>query len=92
MVVAFDPTFYTVTEGVESIHSCFSTTECPDLPDIPNGSVVESGFTTGDTAIYSCGDGFELVGNMERVCMSDSTWSGAAPFCSSLAGKNILQI
>ena len=59
---------------------------CPSLPDIPNGSVTESGFTTGDTATYSCDEGFELVGESTRECSSDSTWSGEAPVCRSLAG------
>jgi CUB/sushi domain-containing protein len=59
--------------------------ECPALDDIPNGSVNENGFTTGDTADYSCDEGYELVGEPTRVCQSDSTWSGEVPVCQSLA-------
>ena len=66
--------------------------ECPDLDDIPNGSVSLSGNTEGSIAKYICNDGFELVGDPTRVCMSDSTWGGEPPTCQSLAGKksNIL--
>jgi hypothetical protein len=34
---------------------------CPALSDIPNGAVMINGFTTGDTAVYSCDSGYELV-------------------------------
>ena len=67
-------------------YTCFCIlllyTECPPLDDIPDGSVTVSGFTTGATAIYSCNEGFELVGESTRVCGSDTTWSGEAPACS----------
>ena len=65
----------------------FCSTECPDLQDIPNGSVNESGFTTGEIAVYSCDEGFMLMGESERVCMSNSMWSGEAPVCISSEGE-----
>ena len=36
-----------------------------------------------DTAQYVCDEGFNLVGMSERVCQSDSTWSGYDPTCNS---------
>ena len=32
-------------------------------------------------AVYSCDEGFELVGESTRECMNDSTWSGRSPTC-----------
>ena len=64
-----------------AIHIVFHLTECPSLDDIPNGSVSLSGNTTGDIAVYTCDDGFELVGDPTRVCMNDTTWSGEPPTC-----------
>ena len=64
---------------------------CPSLSDIPNGPVTVSGFETSNTAVYTCNDGFELVGQSTRVCMSDSTWSGDAPVCRSLASTYVEQ-
>ena len=63
---------------------------CPSLPDIPNGSVAVSGFGTGDMAVYSCDEGYELDGDSTRECSFDSSWSGEASVCRSLAGKIII--
>ena len=67
----------------------FFSIECPILPTIPNGLVIQTGTTTGDVATYTCNQGFELNGPPTRVCMSDSTWSGQAPECQSLDGEGI---
>ena len=32
-------------------------------------------------AFYECGLGFALVGDGNRVCQEDSTWSGVNPSC-----------
>ena len=58
-------------------------TVCHPLENVNNGSVTMSGLKTGDTAVYSCHEGFKLVGQATRVCMSNSTWCGEAPVCRS---------
>ena len=63
------------------ISTTFSLTACSDLAAPQNGSVSVDGTTTGSTASYSCDIGFELVGEVMRVCMSDSEWSGTPPVC-----------
>ena len=35
----------------------------------------------GTKAVYSCDDGFELVGDRKRLCQYDGTWDGEAPTC-----------
>ena len=72
---------------IQAVIVIFCSSECPDLPDIPNGSVSESGFTTGSIAVYSCDEGFMLMGDLERECMNNSMWSGEAPVCISVAGE-----
>jgi hypothetical protein len=57
---------------------------CQPVAEPHNGSVTLSGFGTGDTAVYSCDEGFGLVGQSTRFCTSDSTWCGEAPVCRSL--------
>ena len=37
----------------------------------------------GTKAVYSCNDGFELVGDRKRLCQGDGTWYGEAPTCES---------
>ena len=54
---------------------------CPDLVDPVNGMVMMTGNSEDDTATYSCDPGFELVGEMTRICQSNSEWSGAPPIC-----------
>ena len=69
-----------------------SKTVCPDLSAPENGSVTVSGFTTGDTAVYSCEDGFELVRDSMRTCMSNSQWSGQAPNCQISSPGNEVHV
>lgn len=59
---------------------CFAM--CESL-DIRNGFVA---FTdglqlAGDTANYGCIPGFTLVGNTNRVCRENGTWTGSDPSC-----------
>ncbi|XP_052240158.1 fibropellin-1-like [Dreissena polymorpha] len=55
---------------------------CPE-PEIPaNGRVnTTNGLAVGQTIYYSCIEGFELVGQTQRICESASTWSGTEPTC-----------
>ena len=34
-------------------------------------------------AIYSCDDGYSLVGDASRTCLETGLWSGTAPTCNS---------
>ena len=38
-------------------------------------------------ATYTCYSGFTLVGNMERLCQNDGTWSGTDPTCEGTLRK-----
>ena len=46
-----------------------------------NGEVVVNGMTPGDTAMYSCDMGFELVGDDTVTCGDDGVWSAEPPVC-----------
>ncbi|XP_064407667.1 uncharacterized protein LOC135352413 isoform X3 [Halichondria panicea] len=53
-----------------------------DLPSLPNGIVQVSNTQYGLVAIYRCDDtSLPLV---TRNCLSNSSWSGMAPFCPSI--------
>ena len=54
---------------------------CPDLEDPTYGSVDDGDNHPGTRAVYSCNDGFELVGDRKRLCDYDGTWDGEAPTC-----------
>ncbi|XP_064384999.1 E-selectin-like [Halichondria panicea] len=66
---------------------------CPPLNDPSNGTVtynVESdNLEFGTQAIYSCDNGFSLVGNTTRTCTGDgssttSSFDGEAPTCEAI--------
>ena len=55
---------------------------CPPLSNPGNGTVsVEDGTEFEDEAIYTCGEGYELVGSNHRVCGSDGSWTSTEPMC-----------
>ena len=56
----------------------------PDSPE--NGQVAQSGSSIGDTATYSCNNGFELVGDEQATCTQSvdggqASFQPAAPNC-----------
>ena len=67
-----------------------TTTVCDDLSAPSNGAVTVNGHRTNDTAVYSCDDGFELVGDDVRTCLSNSDWSGETPVCLSIHGNDLV--
>ena len=64
----------------------FSTAvDCGNLPDPVNGQVDHTaGTSLGQTAIYSCNTGYNLVGDSTRTCQAIGQWSGSAPTCQSM--------
>ena len=62
----------------------FSGLMCPDLQNPADGSVTYDGLDAGSRAVYTCSQGFRLVGgDGVRTCGSNGTWSGQPPLCSS---------
>lgn len=57
----------------------FELPMCGNLTDPENGMVeIDGSFSV---AIYSCDEGFELMGPMVRNCQRDGNWSGSEPTC-----------
>ena len=53
----------------------------PDTPE--NGRRELSSTTFRAAALYSCNDGFSLVGSVLRICTASGEWSGFIPTCKS---------
>ena len=64
--------------------SLFSVVDCGSLTDPVNGQVNTNGTTFGETAIYSCDTGYNLVGNNTRTCQATGQWSGNEPTCERM--------
>lgn len=54
---------------------------CQSIATPSYGSRSCTGFNTDDVCRFSCKTGYELLGSMVRVCMSDAQWSGQQPRC-----------
>ncbi|OQV20373.1 Sushi, von Willebrand factor type A, EGF and pentraxin domain-containing protein 1 [Hypsibius exemplaris] len=54
------------------------------FPGTPANSRVEfstESLTTGTFAVYSCDDGYRLLGARSRYCLDEGRWSGSQPVC-----------
>ena len=63
---------------------------------ITNGTVqystelsVSGDFTGGTVITYSCANCYELVGEENRTCLVDGTWTGAEPQCRSMSSVTV---
>ena len=59
--------------------------ECPELPDPPHGDVHLTGRHFNDRAVYTCDDGYQIVGLDQVLCNSNGQWSGEQPTCKQSA-------
>ena len=65
----------------------YTVVDCGDLDDPMNGRVSLDETVFESIATYTCDPGFVLVGNMERICQADGTWSGTEPTCEGQSSK-----
>ena len=56
--------------------------DCGNLSSPANGGISLNSTLQGSIATYFCLPGFMLSGDEQRVCQSNSTWSGTASTCS----------
>ena len=57
---------------------------CDVLSDHANGGAVTFGTAVGDTAVYYCDYGYDLIGDGTVTCQSSGNWSGSLPICEGL--------
>ncbi|XP_041654951.1 complement receptor type 1 [Cheilinus undulatus] len=56
---------------------------CGSAGEIANGQFIYKGVLFGDTATAVCDEGFHLVGQAHRICMSTG-WDGRVPVCEAV--------
>ena len=61
----------------------FAAVDCGNLPSPSNGRITLTASTFGGEAIYHCDAGYNLIGNMSRMCAANGEWTGSAPTCQS---------
>ncbi|XP_075729626.1 complement receptor type 2-like isoform X1 [Rhipicephalus microplus] len=71
--------------GKEPICHDANADTCPPPPPIPNGAMdVAPGPIVVRTRIeYRCHSGYALLGQSERFCQHNGSWTGAAPVCEA---------
>ena len=67
-------------------HIYFTAANC-SLLSIENGNVIHTNTTLGGVATYTCDTGFLLIGDNNRTCQADSTWTGTDPTCEGVYSK-----
>lgn len=49
-----------------------------------NTTIVGKNYSIDSTIQYKCPKGHSLIGDAERTCRVDGTWSGKAPTCKCM--------
>lgn len=49
-----------------------------------HGGITGKDYSFGKTVVYSCDNGFRLIGDRERKCMLSGRWTGAVPVCQEI--------
>jgi hypothetical protein len=63
-------------------HVIIFISDCGSLSNPGNGTVTLKGQKYGDTAIYNCDKGYNIIaGDGNRTC-GEGTWGGQEPTCS----------
>ena len=59
----------------------FADRECHEVGKPDKGNVMLTGRLFADRAIYTCDEGYRLVGVEFRLCQADGSWSATEPSC-----------
>ncbi|XP_061164210.1 matrilin-2-like isoform X2 [Saccostrea echinata] len=73
-------------DALDSIRDKLSKTACEVIscghPGTPlNGYLNGSDFSSGKSVTYGCNNEYKLIGDSQRTCLSNKTWSGSLPKC-----------
>ena len=73
---------------------CVNNTETCLVPQLISSGYVafDGNLEVGSRAWYDCSDEYELIGNSERVCINDGSWSGDDPLCQPKLCAAILNL
>jgi len=58
--------------------------DCGSLVVPLNGSMVGSKTVFPNSIVFSCDEGFDLIGSSRRTCRSNGTWSGNTTKCEGM--------
>ena len=65
----------------KNYYCVFLGINCGSPGTLENGMVTNNGTFVTSVATFTCDFGYELIGDTQRVCQSDGTWSNMVPRC-----------
>ena len=72
-----------VNQFIKQVLLCiFIGIDCGSPGTLENGMVTNNGTYVTSVATFNCDFGYELIGDTQRVCQPDGTWSNMVPRCS----------
>ena len=71
-----------ISHSIKQVLLCiFIGIDCGSPGALENGMVTNNGTFVTSVATFTCDFGYELIGDTQRVCQSDGTWSNMVPTC-----------
>ncbi len=71
--------------NINYLFSYFVTVDTCPLPAIPsNGSRSQNTFVFSDVIVFTCNNGYRLVGENATVCLAGGVANAAAPLCQNI--------
>ncbi|CAH0550197.1 unnamed protein product [Brassicogethes aeneus] len=64
---------------------------CPLPDEVPFAQLTSNGRAHGATALYTCHQGYFMVGTATRSCQGDGKWTGDSPVCTANVNSRVLR-
>ncbi|XP_045432188.1 CUB and sushi domain-containing protein 1 isoform X1 [Pipistrellus kuhlii] len=77
--------------GFRLAYRAYELQNCPDPPPFPNGYLVGSDYSVGQSISFQCYPGYILIGHPVLTCQhgTDRSWNHPFPRCDAPCGYNI---
>ncbi|XP_053321831.1 sushi, von Willebrand factor type A, EGF and pentraxin domain-containing protein 1 [Spea bombifrons] len=64
---------------------CLEPVKCKDPGGLENGNYSGNQFGVGSELMFSCHEGYELVGRMKVTCLESGDWDDVIPYCQAVS-------
>ncbi|CAH2293998.1 sushi, von Willebrand factor type A, EGF and pentraxin domain-containing 1 [Pelobates cultripes] len=64
---------------------CSEPVKCKDPGELENGNYSGNQFGVGSELLFSCDEGFDLIGRMKVTCLESGDWDDVIPYCQAVS-------
>ncbi|KAM4808468.1 sushi, von Willebrand factor type A, EGF and pentraxin domain-containing protein 1 [Rhinophrynus dorsalis] len=64
---------------------CSEPVKCKDPGELEHGNYSGNQFGVGSELIFSCDEGYELIGTMKVICLESGDWNDLIPYCQAVS-------